>query len=138
MKLLTLFAKHFHIQVAVGFDPILVDFDRQRTNEPQAALLIRKDSDDMGAAFELLIDPLEHIGALKMFVVFSRKPVKGQSFLNVFFHLGQAQALTFLLQGCRSPRLKTRNSKAQEFRQSGIGHPTQANAARVRPMVPQY
>ena len=56
LKLLTLFAKHFHIQVAVGFDPILVDFDRQRTNEPQAALLIRKDSDDMGAAFELLID----------------------------------------------------------------------------------
>ena len=86
LKLLTLFAKHFHIQVAVGFDPILVDFDRQRTNEPQAALLIRKDADDMGAAFELLIDPLEHIGALKMFVVFSRKPVKGQSFLNVFFH----------------------------------------------------
>ena len=86
MKLLTLFAKDFHIQVAVGFDPILVDFDRQRTNEPQAALLIRKDADDMGAAFELLIDPLEHIGALKMFVVFSRKPVKGQSFLNVFFH----------------------------------------------------
>src|SRR5215510_12738148 len=50
LKLLTLFAKHFHIQVAVGFDPILVDFDRQRTNEPQATLLIRKDSDNMGAA----------------------------------------------------------------------------------------
>jgi hypothetical protein len=29
---LTLFAKHFHIHVAVGFNPILVDFDRQRTN----------------------------------------------------------------------------------------------------------
>ena len=64
--MLTLFPKHFHIQVAVCFDPILVDFDRQRTNEPQAALLIRKDSDDMSAAFEFLIDPLEHIGALKM------------------------------------------------------------------------
>ena len=35
--MLTLFAKHFHIQVAVGFDPILVDLDRQRPNEPQAA-----------------------------------------------------------------------------------------------------
>ena len=71
LKLLTLFAKHFHIQVAVGFNPILVDFDRQRPNEPQAALLIRKDSNDMGAAFKLLIDPLEHIGALKMFVMLS-------------------------------------------------------------------
>ena len=29
MKLLTLFAKHFHIQVAVRFNPILRDFDRQ-------------------------------------------------------------------------------------------------------------
>src|SRR4029077_12847595 len=74
LKLLTLFAKHFHIQVAVGFDPILVDFDRQRTNEPQAALLIRKDSDDMGAAFELLIDPLEHIGALKKQTTMSTFP----------------------------------------------------------------
>ena len=62
LELLTLFAEHFHIQVAVGFNPILVDFDRQRPNEPQAALLIRKDSNDMSAAFELLIDPLEHIG----------------------------------------------------------------------------
>ena len=34
LELFTLFAKHFHIQVAVGFDPILVDFDRQCTNEP--------------------------------------------------------------------------------------------------------
>jgi hypothetical protein len=29
LELLTLFAKHFHVQVTVGFDPILVDFDRQ-------------------------------------------------------------------------------------------------------------
>ena len=36
-----------------------------------AALLIREDSDDMGVALKLLIDPLEHIGALKMFVMLS-------------------------------------------------------------------
>ena len=96
MKLLTLFAKHFHVQVAVGFDPILVDFDRQRPNQPQAALLIGKDADDMGAAFELLIDPLEHVGALKMLVMLSRQPVKGQSFLDVFFHPG-AELWIFLL-----------------------------------------
>ena len=64
-------AKHFHIYVAVGFNPILVDFDRQRPNEPQAALLIRKDSNDMSAAFKLLIDPLEHIGTFKMFMMLS-------------------------------------------------------------------
>ena len=34
LELLTLFAKHFHVQVTVGFDPVLMDFDRQRPNEP--------------------------------------------------------------------------------------------------------
>ena len=29
LKLLTLFAKHFHVEVAVGFDPVFMDFDRQ-------------------------------------------------------------------------------------------------------------
>ena len=27
LKLLTLFTKHFHVEVAVSFDPIFVDFD---------------------------------------------------------------------------------------------------------------
>jgi hypothetical protein len=64
----TLFAKHLHVQVTVGFDPILVDFDRQCSDQPQQ-LCSLGNSDDMGAAFELLVDPLEHIGTLKMFVV---------------------------------------------------------------------
>ena len=37
LKLLALFAQHFHVQVTVGFDPVLVDFDRQRPNEPQGS-----------------------------------------------------------------------------------------------------
>ena len=89
-------AKHFHIQVAMGFNPILVDFDRMRPNEPQAALLIRKDSNDMSAAFKLLIDPLEHVRAFEMFVVLSWQAVKGEGFLDVFFHPG-AELGIFLL-----------------------------------------
>jgi hypothetical protein len=58
LELLALFAQHFHIQIAGSFDPILVDFDRQCSNQPQTALLVRKDSDDMGTAFELLTDAL--------------------------------------------------------------------------------
>ena len=46
LKLLSLLAKHFHVEVAVGFDPILVDFDREGSNEPQRALLVRKDADN--------------------------------------------------------------------------------------------
>ena len=54
-----LFAKHFHVEVTVGFDPILMDFDRQRPDESQHALLAGKDANDM---FDLLIEPLKHIG----------------------------------------------------------------------------
>ena len=72
-----LFAKHFHVEVTVGFDPILMDFDRQRPDESQHALLAGKDANDM---LDLLIEPLKHIGAFTMFVVFSGQPIKGQSF----------------------------------------------------------
>jgi hypothetical protein len=40
----------------------------------------------MGAAFNLLIEPFQHIGALEMFVVFSRQAVEGQSFFNVLLN----------------------------------------------------
>ena len=29
LELFALFAQHFHVQITVGFDPVLVDFDRQ-------------------------------------------------------------------------------------------------------------
>lgn len=51
LKLFALFAQHFHVEVTVGFDPVLVNLDRQRTDQPQGAVLIGKDSDDVGSAF---------------------------------------------------------------------------------------
>jgi hypothetical protein len=54
LKLLTLFAKHLHVEISVGFNPILVDFDRQRADQSQRALLVGKDADDLGAALNLL------------------------------------------------------------------------------------
>jgi hypothetical protein len=30
LELLALFAEHLHVQIAVGFDPVLVDFDGER------------------------------------------------------------------------------------------------------------
>jgi hypothetical protein len=65
LKLLTLFAKHFHIQVSRTLDPVFVDFDRQGPNQSQAAFLIGEDSDDMGSAFELLIEPFGHMVLLR-------------------------------------------------------------------------
>jgi hypothetical protein len=33
LKLFALLAQHFHVEVAVGLDPILVDFDREGANK---------------------------------------------------------------------------------------------------------
>ena len=96
LKLLTLFAEHFHVEVAVSFDPVLVDFNGERSNESQSALLIGEDANDMSAAFDLLIETLKHIGAFEMLVVFSRQPIKGQSFLDVFFHPRTEPRIFFL------------------------------------------
>jgi hypothetical protein len=43
-------------KVTVGFDPVLVNFDRQRPDQPQGALLIGKNADDVGAALEPLVE----------------------------------------------------------------------------------
>ena len=51
LELFALFAQHFHVEVTVGFDPVLVNLDRQRTDQPQGAVLIGKDSDGVGSAF---------------------------------------------------------------------------------------
>jgi hypothetical protein len=71
LELFALFAEHFHVEVAVGLDPVLVDLDGESPNEPQRALLVGKNANDMGAALDLLIEPLKHIGALEVLVVFS-------------------------------------------------------------------
>ena len=80
----------------MGFNPILVDFDRQRADQSQRALLVGKDADDLGAALNLLIKPLEHVGALKVLVMLSGQPIKGQRFLDVFFHPATEPRTLFL------------------------------------------
>src|SRR4029077_9683285 len=83
LEFFALFAQHFHVEVTVGFDPVLMDLDSESSNEPQRALLVGKDANDMGAALDLLIESLQHIGAFEMLVVSSRQSVEGQSFLDV-------------------------------------------------------
>jgi hypothetical protein len=63
-----------HVQVAVRLEPVLVGFDTERTGQPQAALRIREDSHDMGAALDLLVQPLQHVGAFQILVVLARQP----------------------------------------------------------------
>jgi hypothetical protein len=75
LELFTLFAKHFRVEIPVGFNPILVDFDRQCSDQSQRALLVGKDVDELGATLDFLVESLEHIGAFEMLVVLPRQPV---------------------------------------------------------------
>ena len=47
-----------HVEVARGFEPVLVHLDGQSPHQPQTALGIGKDAHDMGAALQLLVQPL--------------------------------------------------------------------------------
>jgi hypothetical protein len=44
-----------HVEIARGFEPVLVHLDRQRPHLPQTALGVGKDAHDMGAALQLLV-----------------------------------------------------------------------------------
>jgi hypothetical protein len=73
---------------SMGLDPAFVDFDGECPDQAQSALLVGEDAKEMGAALQFLINAFEHIGALKMLVVLSRQPVKGEGLLDILFDPG--------------------------------------------------
>ena len=77
------FAEQFHVQVAVLVDPLLVDLHGQGADQPQAALFVGEDAHEQGAAYDLLVEPLEHVGRLEVFVVLAGQPVKGEGLVDV-------------------------------------------------------
>ena len=56
---LFLFGQRFHIEVTMGLQPTFMDLDCERPDQPQATLRVRKDTNDVGPALELLIEPFE-------------------------------------------------------------------------------
>ena len=66
-------------------EPVLVGLDRQCPHQPQAALAIGEDAHDMGAAPDLLVQSLQHVGRLEMLMVLPRQPVEGQRLVDVVF-----------------------------------------------------
>jgi hypothetical protein len=63
-----------------------VCLDGERPDEPQAALLVGEDPHDMGAALDLLIEPLEHVGALHVLMVLARQPIESEGFFDGFLN----------------------------------------------------
>ena len=78
-----MFLQYGHVEIARGFDPILVGFGGERPRQPQAAGLVGKDPHDVGPALKLLVEPFEHVRGLQMLVVFPRQPVESQGVLDV-------------------------------------------------------
>ncbi len=72
-----------HVEVAVGLQPVLVDFYGERAYQPQAALGAGEGPDDEGPPLDLLIEALEHVGGLQVLVVLARQAVEGEGLLDV-------------------------------------------------------
>src|ERR1700751_3252886 len=55
---------------------VLVGLDCQCPHQPQAALAIGEDAHNMGAAPDLFVEALQHVGRLEVLMVLPRQPVK--------------------------------------------------------------
>ena len=78
-------AQIVHVEVAMLLEPVLVGLDGERPHEPQATLAIGEDAHDVGAAPDLLVQSLQHIGRFEVLMVLPRQPVKGQRLVDVLF-----------------------------------------------------
>ena len=78
-----MFLQYGHVEIARGFDPILLGFGGERPRQPQAAGLVWEEPHDAGAALEFFVEPFEHVYGLQGLVVFPRQPVEGTGVLDV-------------------------------------------------------
>src|SRR5262249_10442471 len=83
--LLLVLAQIIHVEVTMLLEPVLVGLDGERPHQPQTAVAIGKDAHDLGAASDLLVQSLQHIGRLEMLVVLPRQPIERQRLVNVLF-----------------------------------------------------
>ena len=67
------------------FEPALVGLDGERAHQPEATLTIGKDAHDLGAAFDLLVQPFQHVGRFEMLMMLTRQSVKGQRLVDILF-----------------------------------------------------
>src|SRR5437762_2216371 len=84
-RLLLVLAKIFLIEVAMLLEPVLVGLDGERPDEPQTTFAIGEDAHDMGAAPDLLVQSLQHIGRFEVLVMLPRQPVKRQRLVDILF-----------------------------------------------------
>jgi hypothetical protein len=73
----------------VADEPFVVLLDHHGGGEPDQCLVVGEDADDVGAAADLAIDPLERVGGAELRPVHGGEGVEGeQVFLGVFEQVG--------------------------------------------------
>jgi hypothetical protein len=76
--LLALFPQQVHVEIAGALDPSLVRFGAKRAHQAQAAGRVREDANHPRAPSDLLVQPLQHVGALQVLVMLARRAVEGE------------------------------------------------------------
>ena len=60
--------KGLHVEVACAVEPFFMLLGGEGADEAQATRVVGEDAHDVGAAFDLLIEAFEHVGAFEVFV----------------------------------------------------------------------
>ena len=75
-------------EVALADQPFVVLLDHEAGGEPDQRAVVGEDPDDVGAAADLAVDPLERVGRAQLRPVVGREGVEGE---QVVFGLFQEQ-----------------------------------------------
>ena len=71
-QVLRLLLGEVHVEVAVVFEPPLVGFRAERPDQSETARRVGEDADHPGTALDLLVEPIEEVRRLQVFVVLPR------------------------------------------------------------------
>src|SRR5882762_564845 len=108
-------------------EPVLVGLYGERPHEPQAPLAIGEDARDVGAAPDLLVQSLQHIGRFEVLMVLPRQPVKepapakaGVS-VSSMFSSTQPVSFEYLPDHLASQAARSRRASGRSRRSPGSG-----------------
>ena len=85
-QLLFVLFQVLHIQISRGLNPVLVHLDGKRPDQAQAGRRVGEDAYHQRLPLDLLVQPLQEIRRLQIFVMLPWQAVERQRFLDVRLH----------------------------------------------------
>ena len=77
-----------HVEVAGAIEPFLMLLDGQCADQAQTTRFVGEDAHDQRAALEFLVEAVEEVGALEMFVMGLRQAIEGEGLFDLRFDPG--------------------------------------------------